>query len=95
MIRYDNYLELRRLAAAEGAFELESHRRRRVVSWVVSEPRTDVQRGVSSGRGGWRVCAIASRREMYRGVTWISHERDCGVEISKVGRRRGRRASPV
>ena len=30
MIRYDAYLELRRLAGAEGAFELESHRRRRV-----------------------------------------------------------------
>ena len=27
----DAYLELRRLAGAEGAFELESHRRRRVV----------------------------------------------------------------
>ena len=31
MIHYDAYLELRRLAGAEGAFELESHRRRRVV----------------------------------------------------------------
>ena len=28
---YDAYLELRRLAGAERAFELESHRRRRVV----------------------------------------------------------------
>ena len=31
MIHYDAYLELRRLAGADGAFELESHRRRRVV----------------------------------------------------------------
>ena len=31
MIHYDLYLELRRLAGAQGAFELESHRRRRVV----------------------------------------------------------------
>ena len=31
MIHYDAYLELRRLAGAQGAFELESHRRRRVV----------------------------------------------------------------
>ena len=29
MIHYDAYLELRRLAGAEGVFELESHRRRR------------------------------------------------------------------
>ena len=31
MIHYDAYLELRRLAGAQGAFELKSHRRRRVV----------------------------------------------------------------
>ena len=31
MIHYDAYLELRRLAGAEGALELEAHRRRRVV----------------------------------------------------------------
>ena len=31
MIHYDAYLELHRLAGAQGAFELESHRRRRVV----------------------------------------------------------------
>ena len=31
MIHYDAYLELRRLAGAQGAFELESHGRRRVV----------------------------------------------------------------
>ena len=31
MIHYDAYLELRRLAGAEGALEIEAHRRRRVV----------------------------------------------------------------
>ena len=31
MIYYDAYLELRRLAGAEGALELEARRRRRVV----------------------------------------------------------------
>ena len=31
MIHYDAHLELRRLAGAQGAFELESYRRRRVV----------------------------------------------------------------
>ena len=31
VIHYDAYLELRRLAGAEGALEIEAHRRRRVV----------------------------------------------------------------
>ena len=42
VIHYDAYLELRRLAGAEGALEIEAHRRRRVV--VGRRERAEIRR---------------------------------------------------
>ena len=68
MIHYDAYLELRRLAGAEGALELEAHRRRRV---VVDREQAEFggAAGVEVGSRSLRV-GVSVPLHLHVDVTW-------------------------
>ena len=82
MIHYDEYLERRRLAGAEGALELEAHRRRRV---VVGRERAEFggTTGVEVGSRILRV-GVSVPPHPHVDVTWggaaLSCERESGID---------------
>ena len=84
MIHYDAYPELRRLAGAEGALELEAHQRRRVVVGVGREltefgGAAGVEVGSRILRADVPVCHC-TRTWTWRGVALRFHERESGID---------------